>query len=464
MKSAVWLAATVLGLCACGPEQGPHEAVTPAPVELSSGLPSVPLSVACTDGTCPDSQVQAPWRGQLSPSTLGYSTYLGFGQDERGMAVAVDASGCAYVTGRLSAVDGSQSIFVAKLGPAGQLLYYTYFPGLEGRAIAVDSTGHAYLVGAGLDGYDIVAKLNPSGTAFDYYARIGVSLWDLALDPQGNVHVAGIYSIAGKGAEVWVGKLNAAGSAFLHAVTFGGSGEDRGSGIAIDGAGNAYVTGLTASSNFPLWNAFQGALPGFLSGFVAKLNAEGTALLFSTYLGGAGGSSTHTRGHDIAVDGAGNAYVVGETNSTQFPVTPGAAQPASGGIRSGFVAKLSATGARLYATYLGGGMAHGVAVDGASGVAYVTGLSGSGFPVTSDAFQAQGYGAFVTLVSPSGSAFSYSSILGGSLSEFMSPHSIALDPGRNVYVVGGTNSTDFPTTVSPHTGGVDAFVTKFNGP
>src|SRR5262249_45332317 len=154
----------------------------------------------------------------------------------------------------------------------------------------------------------------------------------------------------------------------------GGSNGDIGFGIAVDASGNAYVTGYTFSSDFPTTpGAVQRTGGGpFSNAFVAKLNATGTALLYSTYLGGSNGSGDE--GNGIAVGASGDAYVTGTSNSSDPPTTPGALQTTGGGISDAFVAKLNATGtALLYATYLGGSngdASYGIAVD-ASGDAYV---------------------------------------------------------------------------------------------
>ena len=168
-------------------------------------------------------------------------------------------------------------------------------------------------------------------------------------------------------------KLNAAGSAVVYSTYLGGSG-DFGNGIAVDGAGNAYVTGYTSSPNFPTVSPFQGTLGGSSNAFVTKLNAAGAALLYSTYLGGSGNDS----GSGIAVDSAGNAYVTGGTSSPNFP-TASPFQAALGGSGNAFVTKLNAAGAALlYSTYPGPawGSGSGIAV-GSAGNAYVTGGTSS---------------------------------------------------------------------------------------
>jgi hypothetical protein len=173
--------------------------------------------------------------------------------------------------------------------------------------------------------------------------------------------------------DVFVAKLNATGTAFVYSTYLGGSNDDVGNGIAVDGSGNAYVTGYT-HGNFPVTaGAMQttfgaGFVPyagGYVGAdaFVAKLNATGSALVYSTYLGGGGDDI----GQGIAVDGSGNAYVTGSTTGS-FPTTPDAYQTATGGAaRLAFMAKVNPSGTALsYSTYLGGSTgasAFGIAMD-----------------------------------------------------------------------------------------------------
>ena len=283
---------------------------------------------------------------------------------------------------------------------------------------------------------------------------------------------AGAYQTVGRGYEdAFVTKLNATGSALLYSTLLGGSEADEGLGIAVDGAGNAYVTGLTGSADFSTTGAAQASLHGTFDAFVAKLDPTGSALLYSTYLGGTDAESASS----IAVDGSGDAYVTGTTLSADFPTTPGSFQPNSGGYRDAFVAKLNPSGsAFLYSTYLGGALydqATGIAVDGA-GNAYVTGNTQSvNFPTSPGAFQVSiggGYygDAFVVKLNPAGSALLYSTYLGGSGDEY--GYGLAVDGAGDAYVTGSTTSVNFPTTPdAPQTtfgGGVyaDAFVAKLN--
>jgi hypothetical protein len=246
----------------------------------------------------------------------------------------------------------------------------------------------------------------------------------------------------------------------------GGSGYDAGSDIAIDAAGNAYIVGATDSVNFPVRNAFQPNDNPDYDAFVAKLNPAGSQIVYSTYLGGNG----YDWGDGIAVDTAGNAYVVGHTTSTNFP-TLNAFQPTRSGPGDAFVVKLGATGSSLiYATYLGGkdlDEAYAIALD-ANRNAYVTGMTRSGNFPTHNAYQPAhanpgANDAFVTKLSATGSTLAYSTFLGGNGAD--SGRGIALDAGRNAYITGETSSTTFPTRnplQGANEGESDAFVTKLN--
>jgi hypothetical protein len=201
-----------------------------------------------------------------------------------------------------------------------------------------------------------------------------------------------------------VAKLNPAGSALVYSTYLGGSGVDYGYGIAVDSSGNAYVTGRTYSTDFPTANPLQASCKGELDAFIAKLNPAGSALAYSTYLGG----DRYDEGNGIAVDPSGNAYVAGVTYSANFP-TVGALQATCGGCSSNadaFVAKVNAIGSALvYSTFLGGSgvdYGYGIAVD-SSGNAYVTGeTSSTDFPVARP-LQPSAHGnfdVFVTKISP----------------------------------------------------------------
>ena len=310
---------------------------------------------------------------------LSYSTYLGGNNYDDGFSIAVDGSGYAYVTGFTQStnfptktgayqtnLEGTTNVFVTKLNAtATSLLYSTYLGGNnqgdvrgdKGYGIAVDSSGNAYVTG-----FTDSTNFPTTTGAFQTILEGGLE-------------------------NAFMTKLNASGTALIYSTYLGVN--SVGSGIAVDGTGNAYVTGSTGS-NFPTTtSAYQPILEGTTNSFVTKLNPAGTSLLYSTYLGG--NNSDEAQG--IAVDASGNAYVTGFTDSTNFPTTAGAFQTSLGGNQNAFVTKVNATGSALiYSTYLGGNnndYSIGIAVD-ASGNAYVTGSTDStNFPTTAGASQDQ---------------------------------------------------------------------------
>lgn len=434
-----FLAVTAL-LGGCGAELTPQETapLTPGPTEQ---LVSVKQQI----------------------SSLGYSTYLGFGGDELGSAIAVDGSGNSYLTGTTTTFGGT-NIFVAKMSPSGTNSYYTYFPGTQATGITVDASGNAYVVGMTPAGATLT-KVDPTGSSMVYQASLG---WNdvtaVKVDSAGNAYVTGSVTNGVAGVDVAVGKVDPTGTYFVFSLAFGGTGTDKGKGIAIDSSNNLYVVGDTNSANYPLLTPFQSTLRGAQDAFLTKVNATGASLGYSTYLGGNGVDY----GNGIALDISRNAYVTGRTESfggvMSFPVTTGVA---GGGISDAFAAKFSSSGARSYATYLGGGGAEtgaGIAVT-STGATYVTGTTSStNFPTTSLAYQRfapAGDNAFVTQLTSTG-AVSYSTYLGGSSTD--SGASIAVDASSSAYVTGKTNSANFPTSVYTAGGLYDAFVTKFNGP
>jgi hypothetical protein len=299
----------------------------------------------------------------------------------------------------------------------------------------------------------------------------------IAVDATGAVYVSGYTSSTdfptvsavqparkGRGSDLFVAKFTPDGSALVYATYLGGSDPDElRADIAVDSAGAAYVIALTYSSDFPTVNAFQPANNGGRDAVVAKLSADGSRLIYSTYLGGSGFES----GNAIAVDLAGAAYIAGETNSPDFPVV-NALQPTLLDSGDAFVAKLAPDGSSLlYSTYLGSSLidiAYDIAVD-SLGAAYVVGFTeyAQDFPLVNPL---QGPGgstdAFVSKFAPDGTRLIYSTRLGGSGYELGS--GIAVDASGAAYVTGATESSDFPTmnALQPQLGGntVDAFVVK----
>ena len=305
----------------------------------------------------------------------------------------------------------------------------------------------------------------------------------IAVDAAGNVYVTGYtnsglfpllnqYQTVQGGQDAFVTKLNpnlSGAAALIYSTYLGGSGSDEGKGIAVDSTGNVYVTGTTSSNNFPILNQYQ-TYQGNADAFVAKLNTNlsgAASLVYSTYLGG----SSDDIGNGIGIDSSGNAYVTGLTSSVTFP-TLNQYQVAQGG-QNAFVTKLnpnlSGAASLLYSTYLGGNgndAGNGIAVD-AAGIAYVTGVTGSGDFPTLNQFQTYqgGTDAFVTKINAnlSGAAsLIYSTYLGGSYDDVGS--GIAADATGNAYVTGRNGSFNFPTTVdSVHTyPWFDVFTTKLN--
>ncbi|MBI1765270.1 MAG: SBBP repeat-containing protein [Acidobacteria bacterium] len=364
---------------------------------------------------------------------LSYATFFG-NSNGVGNWVAVDPAGNAYVVGTTSATDflslnpaqpsagGGTDTFVTKFNAVGVPVYSTYLGGAgtdSGRSIAVDADGNAYIAGR------TTSANFPVVNAFQN-ARRGTS-------------------------DGFVAKLNVAGNGLLYSTYLGGSSSDEGFSLAVDTSRNAYVTGDTSSSDFPTTaGAFRTRLGGSfaINAFVTKFNADGRALGYSTYLGG----SDFDFGFGIAVDAGGNAWVVGEAESADFPTTPGAVQTRLNGFDDAFITKLNPAGTALVFSTLYGGddydVAYGLTTD-AAGAVYVAGETGSrDFPTTASAFQ-RAYGGAIDLfglkLSATG-ALVFATYLGGSGSESTGPTgSIAADSLGNSYVMGLTTSTNWPT-------------------
>jgi hypothetical protein len=388
---------------------------------------------------------------------LVYSTYLGGNGFDQGYAIAVDSSGNTYLTGRTSTTDfpttggafdttynGSTDAFVTKINATGNaLVYSTYIAGAVGNGIAVDSSGNAYVTGEA--------------------------------GPPNFPTTPGAFQTSPYDFDAFILKLNQSGSALVYSSRFGSNFADYGNGIAVDVSGNAYITGWTVcrapTCTFPVVNAFQPNYGGgYNDGFVTKINSTGSALVYSTYLGGGQIiNATEDWGEGIAVDGAGSAYVTGYTYSPDFPVTPGAYDTERCGLDA-FITKFAPDGRTLvYSTFLGGcareqGM--GIAVD-AAGNAFVAGWTESTtFPTTAGAFQTTGsFDAFVTKLNPTGTALVYSTYLGGS-ADVDRGWDIAIDTAGNAYIAGDTKSNNFPVAdaIQPDYGGgyVNAFASKLN--
>jgi len=478
-----------------------------------------------------------------------YSTYLGgsasdttagsSGGGARQM-IAVDAKGAAYVAGRTESpvfptTSGSwQSSapsyiglgFITKIAPDGESVVYStfvgggtttencggvhYCGGFPG-GIAVDAAGSAYVTGdtwgsdfpaapvfAGRNGRNLfLLKLDPSGSSLVYSVLYGSGYNDSAsgvvVDSAGNAYVTGAtngftfiqpdalqptcYCPSGLGwtTDAFVVKFNPTATAVVYGTYLGGWGREVGSAIAVNASGEAYVTGRTSSDDFPIVNAAQ---PSHAGGgnddFVLKLNASGSALVFSTFLGGSGNETGNALGSAIAVDVAGSAYVTGYTPS-DFPTTPGSFQPdpPQGGAPRAYAVKYTSSGQRVYSTFLagnGGSFGTSVAVD-AQGRGYFGGsTSSTNFPIPVDATQPAlaggGNDAYVIVLDSAGSTMEFATYLGGAFG-FEYATGVALGPGGSVYVAGITEGLGtFPTTANafqPNYGGAtDVFVTRID--
>jgi hypothetical protein len=442
---------------------------------------------------------------------LTYSTYLGGADGDDGTGIAVDAAGSAYVSG-FTTSDGfprggtekarraSLDVYVAKLNAQGTGYQYVVY--LSGDAddvawcIAVDEEGAAYVAGythsddfplvnplqtanrGGSDGF--VAKISPDGASLLYSTYLGGSgddeAWAVTVSG-GTAYVGGMTASTdfptrnplqpqnAGGRDAFVARLGATGSPLIYSTYLGGSADEDLVGVAADPQGNAYVAGGTYSTDYPLAGAYQPRNAGDRDVVVSKLRPNGSELVYSTYLGGAGDDLAWA----IAV-WQGDAFVTGFTGSDDFPVRR-AAQATKGRVTDGFVTRLSSSGSWLvYSTFLGGngsydaGYGIGVQPDGSASVAGFT--QSTDFPVA-DATQPQLGGeddAFVSKIGPFGGSLIFSTYLGGSASDFS--YGAAVDSAGNIYTTGTTHSTDFPVANAhqPQNGGDhDSFITKIEG-
>ncbi len=488
------------------------------------------LQTTCGDGCSGTTTDAFITKLDPTGSSLVYSTYLGGSANDQANGIALDSAGNAYLVGQTFSPDfpvtpgafqtkcgGNNCVggdaFITELNASGSaLIYSTYLGGGavdQGNGIALDSVGDAYIVGytqstnfpttpgafqttctCTKSADVIVTELNPSGTALVYSTYLGGGAGDegygIALDASNNAYVTGythstnfpttpgaFETTLGANEAGFVTKFNSSGSALVYSTYIGGSTpnttpcETCTTSIAVDSAGNAYVTGLTAESNFPVTpGAYQTVLKSTAAGhdaFVTKLNATGTALVFSTYLGG-----SHDDGAiSIALDSNGNIWLKGNTQSSDFPVTPGAFQTVLGGNFDAFVSELDPTGSLLlYSSYLGGsGDEYGAAtrmmvVDKESPPSvYFTGYTDStNFPIIAGAFQPASGGlndAFVSKFSPSPNAgLAPASLNFGNQTDGTTSAPLAViltnTGNENLYVsavsVTGTNGRDFAQT------------------
>ena len=399
----------------------------------------------------------------LDPALLVYCGFIGGTSTDSGLGITADGSGNIYVTGRtissqtsfpvtvgpdLTHNGGSYDAFVAKVNAAGTALVYCGYIGGsaedQGYSVAVDSSGNAYVTGF------------TYSTETDFPVLVGPDLTYSGTD------------------EAFVAKVNPSGTALVYCGYIGGLSYDGGDGIAVDSAGNAYVTGYTSSppASFPETVGPDLSFNGYRDAFVAKVNAAGTGLDYCGYIGGIG----YDRGNGIRVDSAGNAFVLGYSESTEatFPVAVGP-DLTHNGAADVYIAKVGPTGAALvYCGYIGGSAGdygYDIALD-AAGNTYVTGRTSSSeatFPVLGGpdlTYNGGSEDAFLAKINAAGTALVYCGYIGGSLGD--ASEGIALDASGNAYVTGATYSSEssFPVTGGPDlsfNGGMrDAFVAKVN--
>ncbi|MDN3515832.1 MAG: SBBP repeat-containing protein [Candidatus Brocadia sp.] len=386
------------------------------------------------------------------------STYLGGSYEDRGRAIAVDAEGNVFVAGETLSAEfpatpgayrtsrkGNTDIFVSKFNSGlTDLLASTFLGGALNHertcSIATDADGNVYVAGS--------TYSTDFPTTRGSYDAAGNGRWD-----------------------VFVSKFNNGLTNLLASTFLGGNADEYGYSMAIDAGGNVFVTGETISTDFPATpGAYDASFNGgYYDAFISKFNSGLTDLLASTFMGGSSGDY----GRAIAVDGAGNVFVTGNTWPKDFPVTPGAYNTSyNGGNDDAFVSKLNNGLTNLLAsTFLGGysnDFGKAIAID-AGGNVYVAGETVSpNFPTTDGAYVAvyqRGFkDIFVSKFNNQLSGLSASTLLSGDSHDY--GKAIAIDAGGNVYVAGSTSSTDFPTTPGAYdttpNGSSDVFVSKLN--
>ncbi len=455
-------------------------------------------------------------------NNLSYSTLLGSFGDDIANDIAVDTNGCTYITGRTTSptypttagtfdttANGNEDVFVTKLNSSGTgIVFSTFLGGTffdEGRGIRIDTTGNIYVAGAaatafpttagsydttfngGSDGF--IAKLNPTGSSLLYSTFFGTSsidyVEDLAIDGLGNVYVAGrtsdtildLPTTVGAFDEThngiddgFVAKFNDTGSSLVYSTFLGGSEIDTALNIEVNASGEAFVAGVTTdgATDFPaVVGSYDTTHNGVTDFFVSKVNAAGSALIYSTFIGGPGIDNVTA----MTIDAVGSVYVAG-TAATGYPITAGVFDTTAAGSNEIGLSKLSPSGATLqYSTFVGGTggeNANDIAVDRFGNVTLVGTNFGGDYPTTAGAFDTTPNGgseAIITTVNQNATALIVSTYIGGAGNELA--NAVAIDMNGNAYLAGQTsaNPTQYPTTPDAyqtfHGGALDAFVSKF---
>lgn len=454
-----------------------------------------------------------------------YSTYYGGKSTDFSRAIAVDAAGCAYITGLTESADlllknpfqkayeGEEfvyltDVFVTKLAPSGKELVYSTFLGGSvykqgsaadfGKAVAVDSKGHAIVTGHtnskdfplkkalqpefGGDSDVFITKFSPAGDELVFSTYLGGDESDYGIaietDDEDDILIAGFTASEnfpcknawqdeyGGGFDAILFKIDASGKSLVYSSYLGGDEEDLCQDLAVDEDGNAYVCGQTASKNFPVVDPAQAEKSGALDAFAAKVEPDGEELEFATFLGGGGDDFAQ----GIAVDEDGLIYVTGKTRSIDFPLE-NPHQPSKRANHDVFILQLDDSGDEvLYSTFFGGdGSDTGidVAIDGEGRICVFGSSNSKDFP-RKKSIQKKHAGyldLFVLRFAESFESLDFSTLIGGGSSDHAG--GMALDPQGNIYVTGWTRSEDFPTTTGTlqeekaHT--FDAFIVKVSG-
>lgn len=399
-------------------------------------------------------------------TSLLFSTYLGGSQDDQGLSITLDTAGNVWLTGDTRSSDfpttsmgydptfnGAVDVFATKLSNDGtQLLLSTFLGGSDierGNAIVLDDTGNVYLTG--------------SVTSFDFPTT--ADAFDRTINSGGNF------------SDIFVAKLDSSGTALSFSTYIGGSVFENAVSIALDLQNNVYLTGVTASLDFPTTTGViqetlnsGGPIPDLPDAYVTQLSSSGSQLIYSTYIGG----TEWETGWSIAVDTSGNAFVAGATESSNFPTTTGAFQEIKSSSFDMIAFKLNSDAtALMYATYLGGSgseIESRIKID-AYGYAYIGGTTTSNnLPSTPDAIDLTYNGeedVFIGRLPPSGASLDYLTYLGGGDSEYLGD--FAIRNNGDIWLAGRTASPDFPITAGGiqtviGTSGSDAFVSKLQIP
>lgn len=384
-----------------------------------------------------------------------WATYYGGNGDDRCHSVNSDASGNVLVAGRTTSANlpttigshqpflaGGKDLFITKFNGYGIHLWSTYYGGSGDEESSLVSSS---------DGWnDIVLGLRTTSQNFPVTAGAFQTSYG------GGTDDAAMVKLAGNGTRVW-------------ATYFGGSGSDAvlGASTSVDESGNVFLCGATQSTNLPITSgAFQPSIGGGQDAYIAKFSAGG-AILWATYFGGSGNDGAY---HLNAVDASGSVVMVGSTISADFPVSAGAYQPSLAGATDAFIAQFDGSGARLWATYLGGGNgegASGVATDN-NGNVFVTGTTYStDFPVTAGAFQSMRAGeqdCFIANFNANG-GLAWATYFGGSLADYA--NSLYATNSGSIIVGGFTESANFPVSPGAFQGTLaypaDGFILMFTG-